>query len=199
MIYSKWTITVHVFLTWAIPVALLSPALLRGERSFIYDSRVLYCLIDVNNLPVWFMLIICSLIMGCILLCSICYLIILRKVRQSRVRIGVGNQRPTDMYSKRDLSLFKTVFTVFAAYLILSLPITVVTSFLAFRYNVSAILFQWSVYFTLSNSVVNGFIYGITNRKFRRGYMKFVIMLFCCRRPSNEMNSSNANITVLQH
>ncbi len=178
-IFSKWIIPLHVAFIWTVIFASLVPTFIRGEKSFIYDDGFKLCVIELNNLPAWYLLTIATLILSSILLCCVCYFNIFQKVRQSKRRVVATNATRSQLYTKKDVSLFKTMFILFSVFLILTFPQVLNIVFTSANVHVPTELFQWSTYLVLSNSVVNGFVYGITNSQFRNGYKKCVSVLFC--------------------
>lgn len=195
-LFSKRTIALHVILTWIIIITLLIPILLRGEKSFIYEIRLRLCIIEIDGFPMWYILMFIAVIMSCILLCCICYLKIVLKVRESKRRVGAGNVTGTQVHFKKELSLYKTMFTVFAAYLILSFPGAIIVIFITLHYNVPEEVYQWCIYLVFCNSVVNGIIYGITNSQFQRGYKKCIDALLCRKASLFEINTSDTIISM---
>ncbi len=177
--FSKRIIPLHLIFIWAVIIASLIPPFMLGRKSFLYDDRVKLCILEMDNLPAWYLLIFAILLLLSISICCVCYFKILMLVRQSKRKVSVRNTAGSQIYSKKDMSLIKTMFTVFSVFLLLSFPAAIYVILVSVKFPLPVELMQWSVYLLLCNSVVNGFIYGITNRQFRKGYMKFVSAIFC--------------------
>lgn len=175
--FSKRTALLFLLLIWTAVFVAFIPTFITEDS--VYDSSLEFCIINICVLPTWYLIMGAILVFFPVFLCCVFYFLVLRSVRQSKRRIRGSRSRKNDShsFSRSDISLFKTVFIVLAAYLISCFPRAVMTICMNLNFYVANEPFKWIANLVFCNSVVHGFIHGKSNRKFRNGYTKCISLI----------------------
>ncbi|XP_064644894.1 melatonin receptor type 1B-B-like isoform X2 [Lineus longissimus] len=145
---------------------------------FQHNLSILY--VYVSNFTFIYMPMIVTLI---------CYINIYRALSRSTRRFSKGGSRIfrrqdsgatgcakcLPPVTKRDIQTIKVLFLTYAAFVICWLPYTFM-SFIAVYGTKHLLAYKITVRMCLSNSCANSVVYGIFNRRFRKGYKKII----CC-------------------
>ncbi|XP_038064613.1 melatonin receptor type 1B-A-like [Patiria miniata] len=165
------------------------PALL-GWGGHAYDPKVMFCTFNYTA-SLSYTIFLVSVGVGVpIVIVSYCYIRILLFVRASRQTLRRLSQGANELASlgqgkrrirRRDLTLLRTVMTLWIVFLIMWAPYTVYVLFDT-QNTWNRTLYVLFVNLCHANSSVNCVIYATTNPTFRRGYAAFIRHIFCRRR-----------------
>lgn len=145
------------------------------------------CTIRFMNAPSWYTHFVIQVgVSSPMVLCFFCYFQIFLTIKKSKNRIAskvtnvATNQSDREKKAKKaEVSLFKTLALVFFLFVLFWTPFNVVISLTDYLIPVPKEVYAWAAAIALTNSIVNGFIYGLSNKLFRDGYRKIVQLLLC--------------------
>ena len=165
------------------------PALL-GWGNHAYDPKVMFCTFNYTASLSYTIFLVLVGVGIPILLVSYCYTRILLFVRASRrtLRRLSQSQGANDQFvslgrskrgvKRRDMTLLRTVVTLWVVFLIMWAPYTVYVLFDT-RNTWNRTVYVLFVNLCHANSSINCVIYAATNPTFRRGYVAFLRCLAC--------------------
>lgn len=117
-----------------------------------------------------------------IVVISICYLKIFLFVRASKKKLtseqGTGGGL-TSKESQASVKLARTLFFIFAIFVICWTPYAIVVS-VDVNDEFPAELHTYVILIAHTNSSLNSVLYGVTNKQFRDGYARVLRMIFPC-------------------
>ena len=167
---------VMVVLLWVVSFILEMPNFI-GWGDHSYDQKSRSCLWDrTADLSYTLFFSICGVAFP-VCLISICYFKIYRFVLQSKAKVAtISNTQNNHVgQTKR---LIRTIFIIFVIFTLCWAPYAVFVS-ADYKDQLPLEVHIFALLLAHTNSSLNCFIYGVTNRDFRKGYIRFIRLTTC--------------------
>ena len=167
---------------WVVSFLFVLPNFI-GWNHQTYDHETMSCIWD-RQADFSYTLFFVATGIGCpMVMISVCYVMIYRHVRRSELQVR-DTQAIAGLMSKKErmhsVRLARTLFVIFVTFATFWLPYALLVAIDVndtFPLEVHAI----AVFVAHTNSCINWFLYGATNRQFRKGYMQFLKTTKCGR------------------
>ena len=196
VLFKKQRSLLYIAVVWcAALVGSLPPIYIKNGR-FEFQPGKAMCLYTFESNIAYTVFIECVYVAAPLTIITICYAKVFRTVSRSNQVFSQQNNLQQLRANVEEAKVTKTLAAVMVGFTCCWLPISVMDNIDAARGEHTL---QRQVYLTYAfliylSSTMNPFIYGATNRQFRREYKVILRMIVCSRSQNNSNNNNNNNI-----
>ncbi|XP_075265957.1 melatonin receptor type 1B-like isoform X1 [Convolutriloba macropyga] len=178
-VYNKFTLPLHLLLPWTLGPVMMLPALLKGKRAFVYDTRMLLC-------PTWYFsqadyaaiqwYETISLLPPTFAVMAFTSYKIFAKVHES----GKNFSNPNKTFTERDVQLMRVLLMMFGAFLIANFPWFILVTF-DFKDRVYHGVYYVTVWLVHTATTLNPIIYAAKYPQFQKCFKMMISGMCCCQ------------------
>jgi len=201
-VFRPWLVGVYICIIW-VYAAFWACHGWTGWTRYRYGATVYVCLVDG---PYSLSYDVCLVLFGMFLpmaVLSFAYTSIFRKVQESNARLAKHRETyglapasqeilaKTERTIRKEFRFVMTLFIIVICFIVLWLPAAIVLPMSSLWLDMPSKFFTVAVWLAFSNSCINGLIYGLLNKNFRKGYFHVVKKLCCWDKDNGRLDCTN--------
>ena len=195
VLFKKERALLYIAVVWCMAFVGSLPPIFIKEGRFEFQPGKAMCLYTFESSIAYTVFIECVYVAAPFTIITICYVKVFRTVSRSNQVFSQKNNLQQLRANVEEANVTKTLAAVMVGFACCWLPITVIDYIDAARGEHTL---PRQVYLTYSfldylSSSINPFIYGATNRQFRREYKAILRMTICLGSKNNNNNNSSSN------
>ena len=194
VLFKKQRALLYIVVVWcAALVGSLPPIFIKNGRFEFQPGKAMCLYTFESNIP-YTVFIECVYIAAPLTIITICYTKVFGAVSRSNQVFSLGNNLPQLRTNVEDAKVTKTLAAVMVGFTCCWLPISVMDNIDAARgeHTLPRQVYLTYAFLAYLSSTINPFIYGATNRQFRREYKAILKMTICFRGRNNNNNNNNS-------
>ena len=183
VLFKKQRALLYIVVVWcAALVGSLPPIFIKNGRFEFQPGKAMCLYTFESNIP-YTVFIECVYIAAPLTIITICYTKVFGAVSRSNQVFSLGNNLPQLRTNVEDAKVTKTLAAVMVGFTCCWLPISVIDNIDAVRgeHTLPRQAYLTYAFLAYLSSTMNPFIYGATNRQFRREYKAILRMNVCFR------------------
>ena len=195
MLFKKQRSLLYIAVVWcAALIGSLPPIFIKNGR-FEFQPGKAMCLYTFESNIAYTVFIESVYVAAPLTIITICYAKVFRTVSRSNQVFSLENDLQHLRANVEEAKVTKTLAAVMVGFSCCWLPISVIDNIDAARgeHTLPRQVYLTYTFLAYLSSTINPFIYGATNRQFRREYKAILRMIVCFRNKNNNNNNSNDN------
>ena len=187
VLFKKQRSLLYIAVVWCVALVGSVPPFFFNNGRFEFQPGKAMCLYTFESNIDYTVFIECVYIAGPLTIITICYAKVFYTVSKSNKVFSHENNHLRLRVNVEEAKVTKTLAAVMVAFTCCWLPISVMDNIDAARgkHTLPRQVYLSYAFLVYLSSAINPFIYGATNRQFRRGYKLILCNILCIRRNDN--------------